>query len=111
MAEQLPTEVNSGQDFLAEQVSVSHSPVRFVVDFVRNTPRIDVTTQSSKLLTSHSIIMLDPYLAKEFLSVLSDNMNKYEKKFGKIDKPEALKKFEKEHHKMGHKTAKQDYFG
>jgi len=111
MAENISADISVGTDFFAEQVSVSHSPVRFVMDFVRNTPRIDAAAQSTRLLTSHSVIMLDPYLAKEFLSVLSDNLSKYEKKFGKIEKPEALKTFEKEAQKHGHKPKKQDYFG
>jgi hypothetical protein len=111
MAENITGDVSVGKDFFAEQVSVSHSPIRFVVDFVRNTPRIDAASQSTKLLTSHSVIMIDPYLAKEFLSVLTDNIGKYEKKFGKIEKPEALKKFEKEAQKHGNKPKKQDYFG
>ena len=109
--QQVNVDVNPGQDFFAEQISVSHSPVRFVVDFVKSTPRIDPGSQTTRLLTTHDVIMLDPYLAKEFLSVLSDNIGKYEKKFGKIEKPAALKKFEKEAHKHGSKIDKQDYFG
>ena len=111
MNEPLQVDVNPGQDFFAEQVSVSHSPVRFVVDFVRSTPRIDSSTQTTRLFMSHSIVMLDPYLAREFLSVLGDNIAKYEKKFGKIEKPEALKTFEKQMEKSGRKPVKQDYFG
>ena len=111
MVDQVNAEVNLGQDFFAEQVSVSHSPVRFVIDFVRNTPRIDAATQTTRLLTSHSIIMIDPYLAKEFVSVLSDNISRYEKKFGAIQKPSALQKFEKNAHRHGKKPLKQDYFG
>src|SRR3989338_9944856 len=108
MAENFEGEVDVGRDFLAEQVSVSHSPIRFVIDFVRNSPRIDHSGQSTKLLTSHSVVMLDPYLAREFLSVLTDNIGKYEKKFGKIEKPAALKKFEEEMGKHGGKTDTQD---
>ena len=111
MAEPIQTDVSPGQDFFAEQVSISHSPVRFVVDYIRSTPRIDGSAQNTRLFVSHNIVMMDPYLAKEFLSVLTDNISKYEKKFGKIEKPSALKKFEKEAHKHGNKPAKQDYFG
>lgn len=111
MMEQLPVDVNHGQDFFAEQVSVSHSPVRFVVDFVRSTPRIDSSSQSTRLFMSHNVVMLDPYLIKEFVSVLNDNIAKYEKKFGRIERPEALRKFEKEAEKAGNKQVKQDYFG
>ncbi|MBS3133018.1 DUF3467 domain-containing protein [Candidatus Woesearchaeota archaeon] len=109
--QQMSVDVNPGTDFLAEQVSVSHSPIRFVVDFVKSTPRIDPSSQTTRLISSHDVVMMDPYLVKEFLSVLSDNIGKYEKKFGRIEKPEALKKFEKEAKKMGKKTVKQDYFG
>lgn len=104
-------DVELGRDFFAEQVSISHSPIRFVIDFVRNSPRIDPSGQSTKLLTSHDVVLLDPYLAREFLSVLQDNIGKYEKKFGKIEKPAALKQFEAEAGKHGHKIDKQDYFG
>ena len=109
--QQFAEEVEFGTDFFAEQVSVSHSPIRFVIDFVRNSPRIDAATQSTKLITSHSVLLLDPFLAKEFLSVLTDNVSKYEKRFGKIEKPEALKKFEAETKKEGKQPVKQDYFG
>ncbi len=109
--EHMNTEVDIGKDFLAEQVSVSHSPIRFVIDFVRNSPRIDPSGQSTKVLTSHSAVMMDPYLVKEFLSVLTDNISKFEKKFGKIEKPSALKKFEEEMGKQGKTPDKQDYFG
>ena len=32
--QQMSVDVNPGTDFLAEQVSVSHSPVRFVVAWI-----------------------------------------------------------------------------
>ena len=111
MVEDAGSSVNLGQDFLAEQVSVSHSPLRFVVDFVRTAPRIDGASQTSRMLISHDVIMMDPYLAKEFMSVLKDNIEKYEKKFGKIEKPAALLKFEKEAHNHTHEKEKQNYFG
>lgn len=111
MGDHVNVDVSLGQDFFAEQVSVSHSPVRFVIDFVRNTPRINAAASTSRLLTSHSTIMIDPYLAKEFVSVLSDNISRYEKKFGEIKKPAALQKFESEVHRHGKKPLKQDYFG
>jgi len=108
---QINVDINPGDDFLAEQVSVSHSPLRFVVDFVKSTPRIDPSSQTTRLMSSHDVVMMDPYLAKEFLSVLSDNLGKYEKRFGKIEKPVALVKFEKEAKKTGKKVDRQDYFG
>ncbi len=103
-------ETKNGDEFLAEQVSVSHSPIRFVLDFVKSTPRIEPGAQNTKMVIGHSVVLIDPYLAKEFVSVLQDNIQKYEKKFGTIEKPEALVKFEKEHAKQD-PTVRQDYFG
>ena len=111
MVDQFNIEVDAGKDFLAEQISVSHSPIRFVIDFMKSTPRIEPNTSTTRIVASHSVVMLDPYLAKEFMSVLQDNIQKYENKFGRIEKPAALKKFEVEARKQGKKTDKQDYFG
>jgi hypothetical protein len=112
MSEQsLNVDLELGKDFLAEQVSVSHSPVRFVIDFIRNTPRIEPNSGTTRLQSSHSVVMMDPYLLKEFVSVLRDNIEKYEKRFGTIEKPASLLKFEAEARKEGKKPARQDYFG
>ena len=109
---QLNVEVQSGIDFFADQVSVSHNPLRFIVDFTRTSPRIDGNmTGQPRLVMSHNVILIDPYLAVEFVNVLKDNIAKYEKTHGKITRPAALKKVDEQMKKAGKGEAKQEYFG
>ncbi len=106
-------DVENGSEFAADEVSISHSPLRFVIDFKSITPRVDMNNQQPRLVASHSIIKVEPYLMKELISVLSENVKKFEEKFGPIEKPAALKAAEKDHHhhKKNSTKAKQDYFG
>ena len=110
--QQINVEVQNGTDFFADQVSVSHNPLRFIVDFTRTTPRIDGNaTSQARLVMSHNVVVIDPYLAVEFVNVLKDNIAKYEKRHGKITRPAALKKLDEEMRKSGKKEARQEYFG
>ena len=111
--QQINIEVQNGQDFFADQVSVSHNPLRFILDFTRTTPRIDGNaTSQPRLVMSHNLVMIDPYLAVEFINVLKDNIAKFEKRHGKIARPGALKKLDEEARKAGKVDAKkQEYFG
>ncbi len=106
-------EVQNGQDFFADQVSVSHNPLKFIIDFTRTTPRIDGSSQEQpRLVMSHNVLLIDPYLAKEFMDILKDNISRYEKRYGKISKPSQLKKVENEVKKnISSKESKQEYFG
>lgn len=109
---QINIEVQNGTEFFADQVSVSHNPLRFVIDFTRTAPRIDSGASSQpRLVMSHNVILMDPYLALEFINVLKENIARYEKRHGKITKPAALRKLEEEAKKTGKKEARQEYFG
>ncbi|MBI2143776.1 DUF3467 domain-containing protein [Candidatus Woesearchaeota archaeon] len=109
---QLNIEVQNGVDFFADQVSVSHNPLRFVVDFTRTAPRIDGSaTSQPRIVMSHNVVLIDPYLALEFVNVLKDNIARYEKRYGKISRPAQLKKLDEEAKKAGKKEARQEYFG
>ncbi len=106
----------NGEEFLADEVSVSHSPVRFVIDFKAITPRMDIANHPPRTVIRHNVVLLDPYFAKELLQVLTDNLSKYEKKFGTVKRPEVLAKYEAEMTKQGVKAGKvnakkEDYFG
>ncbi|MBI2133461.1 DUF3467 domain-containing protein [Candidatus Woesearchaeota archaeon] len=103
-------DVVNGNDFFADEVSVSHSPMRFVIDFKSMTPRMDLPGNPPRMVVKHNVILLDPYFAKDVLNVLKDNISKYEKKFGEIKMPENLAKHEVSAGKKS-KAAKQDYFG
>ena len=110
---QINVEVQNGTEFFADQVSVSHNPLRFVIDFTRTAPRIDGNaTQQPRLVMSHNVLLVDPYLAVEFINVLKDNVSRYEKRYGKITRPAPLKKLDEEAKKVGRADAKrQEYFG
>ena len=103
----------NGEEFLADEVSVSHSPIRFVIDFKSISPRMDIANQPPRMVIKHNVVLVDPYFARELLSVIKDNIEKYEAKFGPIKKPATLEKYEKDAKVTGKapKISKQDYFG
>ena len=111
--QEIRVDVVNGDEFLAEEVSVSHSPIRFVMDFKAVTPRMDIPNNPPRMVIRHNVILLDPHFAKDLFQVLKENIAKYEKKFGEIKRPEPLKKHEDEAKKAGKqpKVIKQDYFG
>ena len=101
---------DAGPEFFSDEVAISHGPTKFILDFKSITPRMDVPGQPPRQMLKHNVVKMDPYLAKEFHDVLKQNIDKYEKKFGKIEKPKQLEKAEKDAKKKG-KEKKQDYFG
>lgn len=104
-------DVENGIEFTADEASVSHSPVKFMIDFRSVTPRIETGSKEPRMVMRHNVVRVDPYFAKELLSVLKDNIEKFEKKFGTIEKPKALEQAEKNKHDHSKKEVKQDYFG
>ncbi|MFW6134904.1 MAG: DUF3467 domain-containing protein [Elusimicrobiota bacterium] len=57
--------------------TVSHTPEEFIVDYLFLPPGSDQAKVISRIITS-------PGHAKRLFSALKDNIEKYEKKFGKI---------------------------
>jgi len=85
-----------GDAFFADEISVSHNPLKFVIDFKNITPRHDMRSASYQpLVLKHTVIMMDVHTAKNLLSSLSMNIDKYEKQFGKIERPKVLDKIPK----------------
>ena len=60
------------------QLSITHSNVEFIVDFVSVMPGIPKGEVRSR-------IILNPQNAKRLLNALSDNIQKFEEKNGKIN--------------------------
>lgn len=103
---------DAGEEFMAEEIAVSHSPVRFVIDFKSISPRVDIPGQPIRHVLKHKIIKIDPFVAKDLVNVFKQNIEKYEKHYGKIEKPKSLAKAEEEAKKQGKVPhLKQDYFG
>ncbi len=84
-----------GDSFFSHETSINFSPTQFIFDFRNITPRIDPRSPEATLVLKHNVVMLEPYHAKQFLSLLSNVIKKYESDFGKIDRPESLKKLQK----------------
>jgi len=106
--------ISDGDAFFSHESSINFSPMQFIFDFRCITPRIDARSSGATLALKHNVVMMEPYHAKQFLGILSRVLKRYESEFGKIDKPNSLKKFEKK--KTKKKSEKeipkaQNYFG
>ena len=71
------------QGLYSNLVIVNHSPTEFVLDFISVMPGAPKAKVRSR-------IILTPDHTKKFINALGENLNKYEKSFGKI------KNFQKE---------------
>ncbi|MFH1591026.1 MAG: DUF3467 domain-containing protein [archaeon] len=113
-AQEIRVDVDDGEAFAADEVSVVHNPLRLVLDFKSVTPRLDLRQQGMRLRVRHNVILIEPHLAKDFLTALKKNIDNFEKRFGKIKRPDSVEIANKEN-KAAAKTAvvteKQDYFG
>jgi hypothetical protein len=79
--------------FFTDNVTISHGPNKFVMDFSQTTPRFDNIGggMQQTLFVRHNAIMMDPGMAKVFLQTLQNNVKNYEQKFGKISVPKKKK--------------------
>ncbi len=57
---------------------ITHSPAEFVIDFSRMLPGVP----KAKI---HARVVMAPQHAKSFLNALSENISRFEQRFGKID--------------------------
>lgn len=106
MAEQqINLSISDGDSFYAHQVSVNFNPTMMHLDFKNVTPRVDERGPHPTLVLKHNVICLDPYHAVMFKKLLDKVVKDYEKQFGKIEKPKAIKVLEK---KMKKKTSNKE---
>ena len=109
--------IMDGDAFFSHETSINFSPTQFIFDFRCVTPRIDARSPTATIALKHNVVMMEPYHAKQFLNIMSKVVKKYESEFGKIEKPDSLKKFEKKKNKRikkaeESKTVKSpNYFG
>lgn len=95
MAEQVNLNIMEGDAFFAHEASINYNPTQLILDFKCITPRTDPRSKKPNFQLKHNVIMLEPWHAKALLSLLNDVIKRYEKDFGKINKPKALEKAEK----------------
>jgi hypothetical protein len=110
--------VSEGMEFFAHEFSVNFNPLQFIFDFKTITPRVDMRSKDvASLLIRHNIVLTDPYHAKKIHELLGNVIERYEKQFGKIEKPKALEKYEKNNKKKkteeskNNKTIAPNYLG
>ena len=71
------------QGLYANLAFLSHSETEFVLDFIFLQPQVPKAKVRSRIITS-------PTHAKKLLAALTDNINKYESRFGKIQETSPL---------------------
>lgn len=108
--------INDGSAFFAHEASINYNPTQFVLDFRCITPRIDPRSNDAPTIhIAHSVIVTDVYHAKKIHELLGEMIEKYEKDFGKIEKPKSLqvmeKKAKKEQLKIKEEKPEHSYFG
>ncbi len=88
------------QAFFADRVTVSHFPNKFVIDFTQSLPRFDIVGDQPQqtIVVKHNPIVMDPQVVKDFMRVLSENIEKYEKNIAKIQLQKVKKKKQAEKH-------------
>lgn len=80
----LPEDVAEGT--YANLAIISHSHAEFIVDFIRLVPNVPKAKVKSR-------IILTPEHAKRLMKALHENIDKYEKQFGKIGETESKNTF------------------
>jgi len=86
-------DIENGPVFYADEMAVIHNPTKLILDFKSVTPRFDVrNNEFQPIVIKHNVVVMDLHLAKNFLASLKENLANYEKQFGKIEQPKALKK-------------------
>lgn len=104
--------IKDGVTFYAHELSLNFNPMQFIFDFKSVTPRIDVRTKDNNVIViDHNVVLVEPYQSKQLHKVLGDAIKKYEKEFGKIEKPKQLVKAEKKKGKIDSKKDHVPYFG
>ena len=104
---------HGGHSFYTDNVTISHGPNKFVMDFTQSTPRFDniAGQMQQALLVKHNAIMMEPRMAKIFLQTLTNNIKAFEKKFGKLDMPKRKKKREAKKIKSKNVESSSRYIG
>ncbi|MBU0627675.1 MAG: DUF3467 domain-containing protein [Nanoarchaeota archaeon] len=106
--EKINLSINDGDAFYAHELSINFNPLQFVFDFKSVTPRVDPRSKDrASIVMKHNVVLVDPYHAKRVYGLLGDVIKKYEKEFGKIEKPKVLQILEKKNKKDKKESGKQ----
>ncbi|MEM3374567.1 MAG: DUF3467 domain-containing protein [Candidatus Woesearchaeota archaeon] len=98
-------DIDNGNVFFADEIGIIHNPLRIMLDFRSVTPRVDIRNQEFQpIVIKHNVVILDPFMAKNLLELLKQNIANYEKQFGKIKQPEQLRKINRKQKKSNIKN-------
>lgn len=105
-------QIDDGDTFFADEVSITNNPIKFILDFKNSAPRIDVRADqgSIPIKVAHNTVVMDSWLAKRFHELLGEHIDKYEKEFGKVKVPKQVEQAKKQGHVSSTPT-KPGYFG
>jgi len=108
--------IDEGNDFFAHEVTINFNPTQFVLDFKSITPRSDPRSQQGPNISlKHNVVLMDVFHAKKFHELMSSVLERYEKDFGKIEKPKAIQTAEDKRKdlvgKRKNKNTVPSYFG
>ena len=104
---QVSLNINDGDSFYANEISMNFNPTNVFIDFKSITPRIDPRSQNAPTFNmKHNVIILEPYSFKQMAGLMNDIVAKYEKEFGKIEKSKILEKMEKKSKKQENESKK-----
>jgi hypothetical protein len=84
--------INHGDAYFSDSVTVADNPDRFIFDFKQSSPRFDQTApnspeQQTTIVMKHNTIVVSSQLAKVLHEMLGERIKQHEKMFGKIPKP------------------------
>lgn len=82
-----------GDAFYCDGVTIAHSPTKFILDFKQRTPRFDPGKEGEEvsLIVKHNVVVIDADIIKNIFHSLKENMEKYEKQYGKLKTPKPVK--------------------
>ncbi len=104
---------DGGEAFFAHELSTQAQPTQICLDFKNISPRLDSRNQEGNAVVfiKHNVIIADPWMIKDMARVINETLEKYEKLFGKIERPRALEKFDKLNKTSYGGEATPTYFG
>ena len=75
--------------FFTDNVTVLHSPNKFIIDFSQTIPKVDGIDGKMRqtFIIKHNTVLMDPPFAKSLLEIMKKNVKNYEDKYGKINLP------------------------
>ncbi|MFH1630630.1 MAG: DUF3467 domain-containing protein [Candidatus Aenigmatarchaeota archaeon] len=103
--------IDHGETFFVNSISIINDPSKFFIDFRQTTPRTDHLDgkEQVSIVIKHRTVGMDPVLAKDFLRILKENVEGYEKQFGEIKMPKPPKNVGKQKKNVSSKTTSTDH--